>query len=936
MNTTGTVASTSGINNPRESSITVAVRVRPFTPGEENNLIKVDNEQFFLGDGSLSSNSVPDTPSKKSNILTPRGIRKIINVVDDRMLIFDPPETNPLIQMQKNAFPNTKITSRIREHRFVFDKLFDVQASQEEVYNNTTRPLLDSVLDGFNATVFAYGATGCGKTHTILGTPLDPGVIFLTMKELYQKIEGLADTKVFDVSMSFLEIYNETIRDLLNPETSFKRLVLREDANRKISVSNLLSHKPKSVEEVMDLILLGNQNRTSSPTEANATSSRSHAVLQINVVQKNRTADISEEHTYATLSIIDLAGSERAAATKNRGARLNEGANINKSLLALGNCINALCDPRRRNHVPYRDSKLTRLLKFSLGGNCKTVMIVCVSPLSQHYDETLNTLKYADRAKEIKTKLIRNQHNLDRHVGSYLKMITQQKQEIEDLRSRELKVVEQTVAKQLLLNQKCLNATIDNINDLKVSLSKQHQDKWKKYFILAKRKLLLLQKLELDDLLKYLHKLIKSDSILVLKMVLSLAEQLISKITTGITDLESQYSRPNEIDYIFNDSTQQMLRKLRELEGWSNHNTLMFDSLVSCLRDSLEREVLFNSSILFDHLVHEIREFEFLPKSFVDMLATCLNSNKENIYEHTTNSLSHSMDNLVESLGRILSGEYDAMIENITTSFMQRKLKEQESQAIDDIMEPASAVLPPQRDCKRGSNSPLKSSPPRDFKKSVTRKQITKISPTLLQKLGKKVRWDVPNQDSTLAESDISIDEQNTILKSDYEDDSPIGNNIIDKSHIIDDLDLKFDPTLDSPPLSQLLKDNMNRTLMADLSKNRTRHRKSQPLTNRKLSTNENSEPLTKLPILNKQASTKITNSITPQNVSSMNVPNSVLSSLQEMRPTAGYNPRTQTNIKLKVNNLGAPSRVINKYSSYVSDNEDTRDIESNGSEKVE
>lgn len=108
----------------------------------------------------------------------------------------------------------------------------------------------------------------------------------------------------------------------------------------------------------MDLILVGNQNRTSSPTEANATSSRSHAVLQINVVQRNRTADISEEHTYATLSIIDLAGSERAAATKNRGARLNEGANINKSLLALGNCINALCDPRRRNHVPYRDSNL--------------------------------------------------------------------------------------------------------------------------------------------------------------------------------------------------------------------------------------------------------------------------------------------------------------------------------------------------------------------------------------------------------------------------------------------------------------------------------------------------------------------------------------------------------------------------------------------------
>lgn len=191
----------------------------------------------------------------------------------------------------------------------------------------------------------------------------------------------------------------------------------------------------------MHLIMAGNANRTSSPTEANATSSRSHAVLQINIDQKNRTGDIKEEHTFATLSIIDLAGSERAAATKNRGARLNEGANINKSLLALGNCINALCDPRRRNHIPYRDSKLTRLLKFSLGGNCKTVMIVCVSPSSQHYDETLNTLKYADRAKEIKTKLIRNQHNLDRHVGSYLKMITEQNKKLRNFELERIKLL---------------------------------------------------------------------------------------------------------------------------------------------------------------------------------------------------------------------------------------------------------------------------------------------------------------------------------------------------------------------------------------------------------------------------------------------------------------------------------------------------------------
>ena len=139
----------------------------------------------------------------------------------------------------------------------------------------------------------------------------------------------------------------------------------------------------------------------------------------------------------ATLSIIDLAGSERASATKNRGERLTEGANINKSLLALGSCINALCDPRKKNHVPYRNSKLTRLLKFSLGGNCKTVMIVCVSPSSQHFDETQNTLRYANRAKNIQTKVTRNVYNVNRHVKDFLVKIDEQMALINELKAQQ-------------------------------------------------------------------------------------------------------------------------------------------------------------------------------------------------------------------------------------------------------------------------------------------------------------------------------------------------------------------------------------------------------------------------------------------------------------------------------------------------------------------
>lgn len=264
----------------------------------------------------------------------------------------------------------------------------------------------------------------------------DPGLIFLTFEELFARIKALEHDKIVDVSITYLEIYNETIRDLLIPGGSTKTLHLREDANKQISVAGLSTHNPESVQHVMEMILMGNGNRTISPTEANAVSSRSHAVLQVNISQKARTANISENHTMATLSIIDLAGSERASVTKNRGERLLEGANINRSLLALGNCINALCDPHRKCHIPYRDSKLTRLLKFSLGGNCRTVMVVCVSPSSAHYDETHNTLKYGNRAKNIKTKVSRNVVSVDRHVGQYVKIIYDLRQEVEELKKR--------------------------------------------------------------------------------------------------------------------------------------------------------------------------------------------------------------------------------------------------------------------------------------------------------------------------------------------------------------------------------------------------------------------------------------------------------------------------------------------------------------------
>lgn len=259
------------------------------------------------------------------------------------------------------------------------------------------------------------------------------------MADLFQRIDDRRDDWNVEVMVTFLEIYNEEIRDLLSdPDSSAPRggLSIRED--KAVKVVGLVELKPKSAEEVKEIVLQGNLRRTQSPTLANATSSRSHAVLQVHVTQTPRTAALSEQRTMATLSIIDLAGSERAAATTNMGQRMVEGANINKSLLALGNCINSLCESGGAvRHVPYRNSKLTRLLKFSLGGNCKTVMIVCVAPTSNHFDDTHNTLIYAERATKIKTKVVtRNVVNVDRHVGRYVEAINRLNLEVAELKAK--------------------------------------------------------------------------------------------------------------------------------------------------------------------------------------------------------------------------------------------------------------------------------------------------------------------------------------------------------------------------------------------------------------------------------------------------------------------------------------------------------------------
>ncbi|KAL8169784.1 UNVERIFIED_CONTAM: Kinesin-like protein kif18a [Gekko kuhli] len=365
---------------------------------------------------------------------------KVLQVVDKHMLVFDP-KVEEVSFFHGKKVPYRDLNKRLnKDLKFVFDAVFDENSSQLEVFEHTTKIVLDGFLNGYNCTVLAYGATGAGKTHTMLGSPEDPGVMYLTMVELYNSIDRMKEEKHCALAVSYLEVYNEQIRDLL---VNSGPLAVREDPQKRVLVHGLTLYQPKSAKEILQMLDYGNRNRTQHPTDVNASSSRSHAVFQIYLRQQDKTASINQNVRIAKLSLIDLAGSERACATNAKGARFREGANINRSLLALGNVINALADPKsKKQHIPYRNSKLTRLLKDSLGGNCRTIIIAAVSPSSLFYDDTYNTLKYANRAKDIKSSLKSNIVSLDSHISQYAKICEEQKKEIimlkEKLRVHEL------------------------------------------------------------------------------------------------------------------------------------------------------------------------------------------------------------------------------------------------------------------------------------------------------------------------------------------------------------------------------------------------------------------------------------------------------------------------------------------------------------------
>ena len=298
--------------------------------------------------------------------------------------------------------------------KFAYDHVFPSYFQNEAVYDTIGASIVkSSVLDGLNGTIFAYGVTSSGKTHTMMGDEETPGIVPHAVTDLYDHIAACDKSKIFKVSMSMIEIYNEVVNDLLDPTNT--NLRLREENtknNRQVYVENLKEEQIGSIEEALEVIALGNEHRKIGATAFNEGSSRSHTVIKVTIEASDRPEFLKDKtsaaRTISTLTMVDLAGSESAKAEVNKNQRV-EGSFINKSLLTLGTVIHKLSDGGAQ-HIPFRDSKLTRILSNSLSGNGARIAVVCtITPASTQAEETHNTLKFASRAKTITIEAKRNE-----------------------------------------------------------------------------------------------------------------------------------------------------------------------------------------------------------------------------------------------------------------------------------------------------------------------------------------------------------------------------------------------------------------------------------------------------------------------------------------------------------------------------------------------
>lgn len=335
---------------------------------------------------------------------------------------------------------------------FTFDYVFDTDSKQVDIYNTCVNKLVEGAFSGYNATVLAYGQTGSGKTYTMgtgfeQGAPMDDENQGIVARAIHQIFDGVTKRKQenspppdFKVFTQFIELYNEEIVDLLDENDNQSKQIRIHQENGTIKTVGVTSRPVSSVQDAFDSLKFGTLARTTASTKMNTHSSRSHAIFTITIQQTRVDSEAKDVETLsAKFHFVDLAGSERLKRTGATGERAREGISINTGLLCLGNVISALADSSRKaSHIPYRDSKLTRLLQDSLGGNSQTIMIACISPSDRDFMESLSTLRYADRARNIKNRVTVNQDISNPIINALRREVQTLKQEIADLKQGKL------------------------------------------------------------------------------------------------------------------------------------------------------------------------------------------------------------------------------------------------------------------------------------------------------------------------------------------------------------------------------------------------------------------------------------------------------------------------------------------------------------------
>ncbi|KAL5244522.1 hypothetical protein ACI65C_011932 [Semiaphis heraclei] len=301
---------------------------------------------------------------------------------------------------------------------FTFNYVFSTEHSQRQVYESAVEDLVQKLFSGYNVTILAYGQTGSGKTHS-MGTNFvddenedEKGIIPRAIQNIFNEVQNKSGEAKFSIKASFIELYQEQVYDLLSPNRA--TLDIREDG-RGICIPGLTEICVTDFSSTLQCLVQGSSGRATGATAMNAQSSRSHCIFTLTISQMQENGN----NTTAKFHLVDLAGSERSKKTKATGERFKEGVNINKGLLSLGNVITSLCE--KSAHISYRDSKLTRLLQDSLGGNSVTLMIACISPADYNMDETVSTLRYANRALQIKNKPVINQDPITAQISALSK-----------------------------------------------------------------------------------------------------------------------------------------------------------------------------------------------------------------------------------------------------------------------------------------------------------------------------------------------------------------------------------------------------------------------------------------------------------------------------------------------------------------------------------